>query len=120
MKDIAGNAQYDAARANWGGGWSDTPPYCNENGGTVLNAAILLGGERPVQVTLKRLDEKKVVFDSQDMNSHGEFTAIEPLQDCGNPYDPFALQKAALIACGVIPASGSSLETVGTGHLSSS
>ena len=21
MKDIAGNAQYDAARANWGGGW---------------------------------------------------------------------------------------------------
>ena len=22
-------------RVNWGGGWSDTPPYCNENGGTV-------------------------------------------------------------------------------------
>ena len=21
-------------RVNWGGGWSDTPPYCNENGGT--------------------------------------------------------------------------------------
>lgn len=24
-------------RVNWGGGWSDTPPYCNENGGTVLS-----------------------------------------------------------------------------------
>lgn len=31
-------------RVNWGGGWSDTPPYCNENGGTVLNVAILLMG----------------------------------------------------------------------------
>lgn len=27
-------------RVNWGGGWSDTPPYCNENGGTVLNVAM--------------------------------------------------------------------------------
>lgn len=35
-------------RVNWGGGWSDTPPYCNEKGGTVLNAAILLNGEKPV------------------------------------------------------------------------
>lgn len=33
-------------RVNWGGEWSDTPPYCNENGGTVLNAVILLNGER--------------------------------------------------------------------------
>ena len=23
-------------RVNFGGGWSDTPPYCNEHGGTVL------------------------------------------------------------------------------------
>lgn len=28
-------------RVNWGGGWSDTPPHCNEKGGSVLNAAIL-------------------------------------------------------------------------------
>ena len=32
-------------RVNWGGGWSDTPPYCNERGGTVLNASILLNGD---------------------------------------------------------------------------
>ena len=35
-------------RVNWGGGWTDTPPYCNEKGGVVLNAAILLKGERHV------------------------------------------------------------------------
>jgi hypothetical protein len=40
-------------RVNWGGGWSDTPPYCNEKGGAVLNAAILLNGEKPVEVTLE-------------------------------------------------------------------
>ena len=31
------------------------------------------------------------------------FTDIKQLQDSSNPYDPFALHKAALIACGVIP-----------------
>lgn len=39
-------------RVNWGGGWSDTPPICCEMGGTVLNAAISLNGELPVEVTL--------------------------------------------------------------------
>lgn len=99
-------------RVNWGGGWSDTPPYCNENGGTVLNAAILLNGARPVTVTLKRLSEKKVVFDSRDMDIHGEFDRIEPLQSVGDPFDPFVLQKAALLACGVIPAEGGDLDSV--------
>lgn len=98
-------------RVNFGGGWSDTPPQCVEMGGTVLNAAIELDGRRPVQVTLKRLAEKKIVFDSRDMDSHGEFSDIEPLQRVGDPYDPFALQKAALLACGVLPALGGRLET---------
>ena len=96
-------------RVNWGGGWSDTPPYCLENGGTVLNAAILLNGEKPVEVTLEKLQERKIVFDSRDMDVHGEFDTIEPLQSVGDPYDPFVLQKAALLACGIIPASGGSL-----------
>lgn len=99
-------------RVNWGGGWSDTPPYCNENGGTVLNATILLNGERPVKVSLRRLEEKKVVFESRDMDVHGEFDAIGPLQKTGDPYDPYVLQKAALLACGVIPNQGGELETV--------
>ena len=99
-------------RVNWGGGWSDTPPYCNENGGTVLNAAIMLKGERPVKVSLHRIEEKKVVFDSRDMDIHGEFDTITPLQKMGDPFDPFVLQKAALLACGIIPAAGGSLNEV--------
>lgn len=99
-------------RVNWGGGWSDTPPYCNEHGGTVLNAAILLNGERPVEVTLERIPERKIVFDSRDMDVHGEFKAIEPLQRTGDPFDPFALQKACLLACGIIPKAGHCLEEI--------
>ena len=49
-------------RVNWGGGWSDTPPYCNENGGTVLNAALKLNGQLPVEVIVKRLKKLHVVF----------------------------------------------------------
>ena len=99
-------------RVNWGGGWSDTPPYCNEHGGTVLNAAILLNGEMPVEVTLERLDEPKIIFESRDMGVYGEFDSIEPLQQTGDPYDPFALQKAALVACGIIPGKGGDLKAV--------
>lgn len=99
-------------RVNWGGGWSDTPPYCNENGGTVLNCAIKLNGELPVEVTLERIDELKVVFDSRDMDVHGEFDTIEPLQETGDPFDPFALQKACLLACGIIPREGHNLEEI--------
>ncbi|MBQ7942817.1 MAG: bifunctional fucokinase/L-fucose-1-P-guanylyltransferase [Lachnospiraceae bacterium] len=99
-------------RVNWGGGWSDTPPYCNEHGGTVLNAAIMLDGKLPVEVTLKRLDEKKIVFESRDMDIHGEFHGINALQSVGDPYDPFVLQKAALLACGIIPSQGGDLEKI--------
>lgn len=99
-------------RVNWGGGWSDTPPYCNEKGGAVLNAAILLNGEKPVEVTLEKISEKKIVFDSRDMDVHGEFTEIAPLQVTGDPYDVFALQKAALLACGIIPSEGGNLNEI--------
>ena len=99
-------------RVNWGGGWSDTPPYCNENGGTVLNCAILLNGEKPVEVTLVKIPEKKIVFDSRDMDVHGEFDTIEPLQITGDPFDAFALQKACLLACGIIPKEGHNLTDI--------
>ncbi len=99
-------------RVNWGGGWTDTPPHCLELGGKVLNAAIKLNGEYPVEVTMIKIAEKKIVFDSRDMDTHGEFEAIEPLQNTGDPYDPFALQKACLLATGIIPKQGGSLADI--------
>lgn len=99
-------------RINWGGGWTDTPPYCLENGGTVLNAAVSLNGEYPVEVTMIKIKEHKIVFDSRDMDVHGEFDSIEFLQDTGNPFDPFAIQKACLLATGIIPVNGGNLNEI--------
>ena len=90
-------------RVNWGGGWSDTPPHCMEHGGTVLNAAVSLKGKLPVEVTVRKLNEAAIILTSTDIGSYKEFRDITQLQDCKNPSDPFALHKAALIACGVIP-----------------
>ena len=90
-------------RINFGGGWSDTPPYCLENGGTVLNAAITLDGRLPIEVEIRRIKEKEVVLASTDNGSLCAFRDTAALQSCHNPADPFALHKAALIACGIIP-----------------
>ncbi len=90
-------------RVNWGGGWTDTPPYCNEFGGVVLNAAIALKGEYPIQVTVKKLNELHIEFASKDIGAYGRANSIEEVMDCNNPFDPFALHKAALISCGIIP-----------------
>ena len=99
-------------RTNWGGGWSDTCPHCLENGGMVLNAAIKWAGEYPVEVRLVKIPEKKIVFISNDMGVHGEFTDIAELQKTGDPYDSFALQKACLLACGIIPKEGGNLTEI--------
>lgn len=90
-------------RVNWGGGWTDTPPHCNEKGGVVLNAAMKLRGIYPVQITVKRLDELHVEFESKDIGVYTTVDSATEIQDCHNPYDSFALHKAALIACGIIP-----------------
>lgn len=90
-------------RVNWGGGWTDTPPHCNEKGGVVLNAAMKLRGIYPVQITVKRLDELHVEFESKDIGVYTTVDSAAEIQNCHNPYDSFALHKAALIACGIIP-----------------
>lgn len=90
-------------RVNWGGGWTDTPPHCNEKGGVVLNAAMKLRGIYPVQITVKRLDTLHVEFESKDIGVYTTVETAAEIQGCHNPYDSFALHKAALIACGIVP-----------------
>lgn len=90
-------------RVNWGGGWTDTPPYCNENGGAVLNAAVRLRGELPIRATARRIPERVIALASEDAGDYKTFSDIGELQDCHNPFDPFALHKAVLFACGVLP-----------------
>lgn len=103
-------------RVNWGGGWTDTPPHCNEQGGTVLNAALKLNGIYPIQICVERLSELHVEFASTDIGASGHADTVEEIQDCHNPYDPFALHKAALIACGIVPLDGERCVRSGSGE----
>ena len=93
-------------RVNFGGGWSDTPPYCNEHGGTVLNGAVKLNGILPVVVTVKRISKPCIALASTDSGAYEEFTDMERLRNCRDPFDTYALHKAALLACGIVPLMG--------------
>lgn len=93
-------------RVNWGGGWTDTPPYCIEHGGAVLNAAIKVNDTCPVSVEIRRLEPWRMEFESGDGGVFGTVTSVAEIRDCSDPYDPFALHKAALIASGLIPLTG--------------
>ena len=93
-------------RVNWGGGWSDTPPYCLERGGTVFNAAITLRGQRPVKVVVEPGVEAGVLLRSLDLGVSRMATSFDELRPQADPNDPFGLSKAALAVQGLLPRRG--------------
>ena len=84
------------ARLDFGGGWSDTPPYCLEKGGAVFNCAIDLDGGPPVEVEVARLSEPLLRLISRDQNRALEVANKEHLMNYTNPADPFSLVKASV------------------------
>jgi len=92
-----------AARADLGGGWSDTPPFCNEYGGVVLNCALELNHSVPIQVTTRRIDEPILVFKSIDLNLEKKISTMNELLNYKNPSDCLALHKASIFFSGFLP-----------------
>lgn len=84
-------------RINLGGGWSDTAPYCLENGGIVLNAAVYLNDELPIKVTVEKNNEKKFIFVSKDGNCKEEFLSVNEFKDLDLIGDVFILTKASIL-----------------------
>lgn len=93
-------------RINWGGTWTDTPPYCLENGGAVVNAAVKINGVLPVKVVLEKVRESKVVLEYYDSGYRREYKSLTELSDFSDPLDPFLLLKSALAVSGLIPIPG--------------
>ncbi|MBN2000032.1 hypothetical protein JW935_20945 [candidate division KSB1 bacterium] len=91
------------ARLDFAGGWSDTPPYCFEHGGCVLNAAVRLNGQYPIQVIGKRLEKPVLRINSIDLGVSCVIEEAESIYHCEDPSDWCSLPKAALIAAGIIP-----------------
>lgn len=91
------------ARIDLAGGWSDTPPICNERGGSVVNLAIALDGRLPVQVVAKRLEEPVIAIHSVDLGLTAVFRSARELHRHRDPRDWTALAKAALRLAGLVP-----------------
>jgi fucokinase len=89
------------ARIDLGGGWSDTPPFCLDWGGTVVNIGVLLDGCYPIRTTVQRLTEPILRCDSGGEAGVVEYhTCAEILQPAG-PGDPFAIPRTALHMTGL-------------------
>jgi galactokinase/mevalonate kinase-like predicted kinase len=92
-------------RLDLAGGWTDTPPYTLRHGGRVVNLAVNLNGQPPIQVFCRRTAERHVRVHSIDLGHTETFTRFEELLDYRDPVSPFALPKAALCLMGLDEAS---------------
>jgi len=91
------------ARVDLAGGWSDTPPICVEPGGTVVNAAITLNGQYPIQVMAKLTDRPCVTLRSIDLNENVDLHDTATVLQYTDPTEWAALPKAALVLSGLSP-----------------
>ncbi len=100
------------ARLDVGGGWTDTPPYSLEHGGCVVNAAVNLNGQPPIQAYARIIDKPVIRISSIDQGAQTEITRFEELLDYRKATSSFALAKAALaLSCFQ---TGTDVETRGT------
>lgn len=87
-------------RIDLAGGWSDTPPYCLMAGGSVINMAVELNGQPPLQVYIKPSDEYKIILRSIDLGAREDVTSFEELENFQQVGSPFSIPKAALNLAG--------------------
>lgn len=90
-------------RLDFAGGWTDTPPYCFERGGSVVNAAVLLNGQPPIQVFVRPVAEPLFRLRSIDLGSSDEIRTFAELESFRDPRSGFSLPKAALTLAGFHP-----------------
>ena len=93
-------------RIDLAGGWSDTPPICNEKGGCVMNAAVKLEGLRPVVAEVSRIDAREVRVESVDLGKRGVLARRDEIYGEKDPHDWCALVKSALAVTGYSFAQG--------------
>lgn len=90
-------------RIDIAGGWTDTPPYCLMEGGSVVNLAIELNGQPPLQTYVRPCREPHIVLRSIDLGAVEEVRTYEQLADMRHVGSPFSIPKAALALAGFLP-----------------
>ena len=90
-------------RLDLAGGWTDTPPYCLEHASQVVNVAVDLNGQPPVQVFIKPGRHTELVIRSIDLGVEERVYTYAGLDTFAAPGSEFALAKAALALAGFLP-----------------
>lgn len=87
-------------RIDIAGGWTDTPPYCLMEGGNVINFAIELNGQPPLQTYIRPSKEHRIVLRSIDLGAVEVVETTGQLMDFMHVGSPFSIPKAALVLAG--------------------
>ena len=96
-------------RIDLGGGWSDTPPFCFDWGGTVLNCSLEIDGTYPIETEIRRIEEPLLRCYADTSAGVAQYrTSQELIEPCG-PGSAFSIPRAALQMHG-LPVNGRSLE----------
>lgn len=91
------------ARLDIAGGWTDTPPYCLQTGGRVVNLAVNLNGQPPLQVFVRLSEEPQIVIRSIDNGVSEILHSFDDLNVRGMPGSAFSIPRAALALAGFHP-----------------
>jgi galactokinase/mevalonate kinase-like predicted kinase len=90
-------------RIDIAGGWTDTPPYCLLEGGNVVNLAIELNGQPPLQAYVKPSRLPQITLRSIDLGATEVIETYEQLAQFNKVGSPFSIPKAALALAGFLP-----------------
>lgn len=97
-------------RLDLAGGWTDTPPYCYDAGGDVVNVAIDLDDSPPVRVVARTIDEPVIRLISHDL---GTKITLDQNPGSGEQHTQnrfahaFGLHEVVLEMAGLLPRRGS-------------
>jgi fucokinase len=95
-------------RIDLAGGWSDTPPYCYDAPGAVVNVALDLDDGPPVRCVVRTLPKKQLILHSIDLGRRDHVT-VWNTDEKPDVHDPVAMHKTALRFAGFAPAVGQSV-----------
>ena len=90
-------------RIDISGGWTDTPPFCLLEGGNVVNLAIELNGQQPLQAYVKPSSEPQIILRSIDLGASEVVRTYDELMQYNKVGSPFSIPKAALALAGFAP-----------------
>lgn len=100
-------------RLDLAGGWTDTPPYCLEHGGSVVNVAVDLNGQPPIQVFVRACPRFELVVRSIDLGLEEQLSTYQDVADYSRIQSGFSIARAAFALCGFHPDfNGGSHETL--------